>query len=164
MCPCVIVSVWGYSEAALPPTPGLCRLVVGPWQGEPELMWFARSSVLATPQGSVLRIKQVLVWFSQPPSMEQIVSWNRGIIIRAVWKPRGREPNLLRLWPDWASGILNRWEYRHSPFLPPFFIIYSPLHLNPTPQIQRSCSKVTSLIFFSSKSFTSDNILILICK
>ena len=65
---CFHMSVWGYCEAALPPTPGLCRLVVGPWQGEPALMWFARSSVLATPQGSVLRIKQVLVWFLQHPA------------------------------------------------------------------------------------------------
>ena len=29
----------------------------------------------------------------------QIVSWNGGIIMRAVWKPRGRGTNLLRFRP-----------------------------------------------------------------
>ena len=98
-----------WSEAALPPTHAHPAYLSWWSEGEPVLMWFVLlyPSVLgqATPQGLVLRIKQVLVWFSQAPSMEQIVSWNGGIIMRAVWKPRGRGTNLLRFRPGWASGI-----------------------------------------------------------
>ena len=111
---CVHMSVWGYCEAALPPTPGLCRLVVGPWQGEPALMWFARSSVLATPQGSVLRIKQVLVWFLQPPGSHHGArcsdcqldwrNYNEGSL-EAAWA--GNEPFTFQAWLSFRDFIIN---------------------------------------------------------